>query len=137
MVDADPLPTVCGDPVQLVQLFQNLIDNAIKYSGATRPTVRITAERSGGDWRITVRDNGVGIDPQYHQQIFGIFKRLHGRDVPGTGIGLALTKRVVERHGGRIWVESAAGQGAAFTFTLPDIATYASDEAEEKTTASS
>ena len=119
IVEAEPLPTVRSDQVQMVQVFQNLIDNAIKYGGAGPPTVRISAERMDGNWKITVRDNGIGIDPRHHKQIFAVFKRLHGRDIPGTGIGLALAKRVVERHGGRIWVESEVGQGAAFHFTLP------------------
>jgi PAS domain S-box-containing protein len=123
IVEVDPLPTIHGDRVQMVQVFQNLIDNAIKYAGAAEPAVRISAARVNDDWQITVRDNGIGIDPRHHQQIFAIFKRLHGRDVPGTGIGLALAKRVVERHGGRIWVESNDGLGSAFTFTLPAIAT--------------
>jgi signal transduction histidine kinase len=112
----------------MVQVFQNLIDNAIKYAGAVEPAVRISAERVNDHWRITVRDNG--IDPRHHKQIFAIFKRLHGRDVPGTGIGLARTKRVVERHGGRIWVESDDGLGSAFTFTLPAIATPEPDNAQ-------
>lgn len=121
VIEAPDLPDVRGDRVQLVQVFQNLIDNAIKYAGGKQPVIRISAERIGDEWRIAVRDQGVGIDPQHHQQIFGIFKRLHGRDVPGTGIGLALIKRVVERHGGTIHVESTAGQGAAFIFTLPAV----------------
>jgi len=119
IVEAEPLPTVRSDQVQMVQVFQKLIDNAIKYGGTGQPTVRISAERMDGDWKITVRDNGIGIDPRHHTQIFAVFKRLHGRDIPGTGIGLALAKRVVERHGGRIWVESDVGHGAAFNFTLP------------------
>lgn len=119
VVDAEPLPTVRGDHVQMVQVFQNLIDNAIKYGAAAQPSVRISAGRMNGNWTITVKDNGMGIDPVYHKQIFAVFKRLHGREVPGTGIGLALTQRVVERHGGRIWVESNVGLGAAFVFTLP------------------
>lgn len=131
VIDAQQLPIVRGDQVQLVQVFQNLIDNAIKYAGGNQPVVRISAESTGGDWRIAVRDNGVGIDPQHHLQIFGIFKRLHGREVSGTGIGLALARRVVERHGGRIWVESSGGQGSAFIFTLPGVATAEPDAAEQ------
>jgi signal transduction histidine kinase len=104
-----------------VQVFQNLIDNAIKYRSAAAPHITIYTEPAGALFRIFVRDNGVGIEPQFQQQIFGIFKRLHGRDVPGTGIGLALVKRVVERHGGRIHVESAGGHGATFVFTLPGV----------------
>ena len=82
IVEAEPLPTVRSDQVQMVQVFQNLIDNAIKYGGSAQPTVRISAERTGGDWKITVRDNGIGIDPRHHTQIFAVFKRLHGRDIP-------------------------------------------------------
>lgn len=121
VVEVGPLPAIHGDRVQMVQVFQNLIDNAIKYAGAAEPAVRISAERVDDDWRITVTDNGIGIDPRHREQIFAIFKRLHGREVPGTGIGLALAKRVVERHGGRIWVDSNDGHGSAFTFTLPAI----------------
>jgi signal transduction histidine kinase len=132
IVETDPLPTVRGDQVQMVQVFQNLIDNAIKYGGSGRPTVRISAGRMDGNWRITVKDNGIGIDPMHHKQIFDVFKRLHGRDIPGTGIGLALAKRVVERHGGRIWVESEAGQGAAFHFTLPGTEPPGPDGAKDR-----
>ncbi|HTA40808.1 MAG TPA: ATP-binding protein [Bryobacteraceae bacterium] len=120
VITAEELPTVRGDRVQLVQVFQNLIDNAIKYAGGKQPVIEISAEKAEEHWQITVRDHGIGIDPHHHKQIFGIFKRLHGRDVPGTGIGLALIKRVVERHGGSIRVDSNVGQGAAFSFTLPD-----------------
>lgn len=119
LIETENLPIVRGDSVQLVQVFQNLIDNAIKYAGAKKPRIQISAEKAGDEWAVTVRDEGVGIDPQHHQQIFGIFKRLHGREVPGTGIGLALVQRVVERHGGKIRVESTQGEGAAFIFTLP------------------
>jgi light-regulated signal transduction histidine kinase (bacteriophytochrome) len=127
-VQADPLPTVRCDQVQMVQVFQNLIDNAIKYAGAVQPLVHISAEKVGAEWRFHVKDNGIGIDPDYRRQIFGIFKRLHGRDVPGTGIGLALTKRVVERHGGHIWVEANVPRGTTFAFTLPDTADSASSD---------
>lgn len=119
LIETGDLPIVHGDSVQLVQVFQNLIDNAIKYAGAKKPRIQISAEKAGDERAVTVRDEGVGIDPQHHQQIFGIFKRLHGREVPGTGIGLALVQRVVERHGGKIRVESSQGEGAAFIFTLP------------------
>lgn len=126
----EPLPTVRGDQVQLVQVFQNLIENAIKYRGTAPPRIQVSAEQPGSDWTITVRDNGVGIDARYHERIFGLFKRLHGREVPGTGIGLALAKRVIERHGGRIWVESALGHGSAFRFTLPAYVTTPADDRE-------
>lgn len=129
-IEAMDLPTVRGDAVQLVQVFQNLIDNAIKYAGGKQPVIRISVADSGDYREITVRDEGVGIDPRYHQQIFGIFKRLYGRDVPGTGIGLALIKRVIERHGGTIHVESREGEGAAFMFTLPGVISTERDQTE-------
>ena len=120
VVTHDPLPRVMADRGQLVQLFQNLIGNAIKFHGEKPPRVHVSAERKPGDWLFTVRDNGVGLDPEYAERIFVIFQRLHGREeYPGTGIGLAICKKVVERHGGRIWVVSQIGQGATFYFTLP------------------
>lgn len=115
----DPLPELYSDFVQLTQIFQNLISNSIKYRGDNPPRIHVSAEETEDDWVFSVRDNGIGIDPKYHEQIFGIFKRLHGREFPGTGIGLALVKRIVEKHGGRIWVESETGKGATFRFTLP------------------
>jgi signal transduction histidine kinase len=118
-ISHDPLPTVQSDFAQLGQVFQNLIGNSIKYRSEAPPRIHISVEESDDDWTFCFRDNGIGIDPRYHQQIFGIFKRLHGREFPGTGIGLALCKKIVERHGGRIWVESELGQGATFKFTLP------------------
>lgn len=115
----DPLPTVWGHGVQLAQVFQNLISNAIKYSGGSRPRVHISAQISNRRAIFCVADRGIGIDSKYHDRIFGLFKRLHGRNVPGTGIGLATCKKIIEQHGGRIWVESKAGEGAAFYFTVP------------------
>ena len=123
VITADPLPRVLGSEVHFVQLFQNLIANAIKYQGEHPPAVRITGREDKGEWHFEVADNGIGIAPEYHQQIFGVFKRLHGKKVPGTGVGLAICQRVVERHGGRIWVESEPGKGTTFCFTLPVTAT--------------
>ncbi len=114
------LPTVTGDPAQLSQLFLNLIGNAIKYNQDGHPRVEISARRDGELWILRVADNGIGIDPQYHEQIFRIFTRLHTRDeYEGTGIGLALCRRILERHRGRIWLESSEGNGTAVFFTLP------------------
>jgi light-regulated signal transduction histidine kinase (bacteriophytochrome) len=120
VVTHDPLPTVMADGGQLGQLFQNLIANAITFHGEEPPAVHVSAERKANEWLFSVRDNGVGLDPQYAERIFVIFQRLHDREeYPGTGIGLAICKKVVERHGGRIWVVSQVGQGATFYFTLP------------------
>jgi PAS domain S-box-containing protein len=119
-VTRDPLPKVSGDATRLTQLFQNLIGNALKYRGNEPPRIEIEARREDSHWRLTVRDNGVGIDPQFHERIFEMFQRLHTpQERPGTGIGLALCKKIVEGHGGRLWVESQPGRGAAFHFTLP------------------
>jgi PAS domain S-box-containing protein len=122
--DADisvaPLPRVQGDRGQLRQLFQNLLDNAMTYSGDEPPRIRVSAEREGSQWRLSVSDEGVGIDPGDADRIFEVFQSLHGPDDQGSGIGLALCKRIVERHGGDIWVESSPGEGATFSFTLPN-----------------
>ena len=115
----DPLPEVYSDFGQLTQVFQNLISNSIKYRSEATPRIHVSCAESEDDWTFSVEDNGIGIDARYHEQIFGIFKRLHGREFPGTGIGLALVKRIIERHGGRIWVESEPGKGATFRFTIP------------------
>jgi signal transduction histidine kinase len=122
-VKVGPLPRVLADETQLAQLFQNLVSNALKFHGEAPPRVEVSAERQGPDWwRFTVRDSGLGIDPQYFERIFIIFQRLHGREeYPGTGIGLAICKKIVERHGGRIGVESRPGEGATFWFTLPAV----------------
>jgi PAS domain S-box-containing protein len=119
-VTYDPLPTVQGDEVQLGQLWQNLIGNALKFRSGSVPRIHLGVTDSPEEWTIEVRDNGIGIEPQYFERIFMVFQRLHNKgEYPGTGIGLAICKKVVERHGGRIWVESRAGEGTSFHFTLP------------------
>jgi PAS domain S-box-containing protein len=124
-VKVGPMPAVLADESQLTQLFQNLLANALKFHGQEPPRVEVAAEPQGRDtWRFTVKDNGLGIDPQYFERIFIIFQRLHGREeYPGTGIGLAICKKIVERHGGRIGVESRPGEGSTFWFTLPAVPT--------------
>jgi len=118
-ITGDYLPRVNGYEPHFVQLFQNLISNALKYRGQQTPRIHVSAMNESGMWRLAVADNGIGIDPRYHRQIFGVFKRLHDKTIPGTGMGLAICQRVVERYGGRIWVESQVNQGAKFYFTLP------------------
>lgn len=118
-VTHDPLPPVLADPGQLVQLFQNLLRNALKFHGEKPPKVHVSARPDGEGWLFSVADEGIGIAPEHFERIFGIFQRLHGRDeYPGTGIGLAICRKIVERHGGRIRVDSAPGKGATFSFTL-------------------
>ncbi len=119
-VTSDVLPVVLGSELQLVQVMQNLVGNALKFrrEGVT-PTVRVTSARDGDEVRVSVRDNGIGIEARYLERIFVMFQRLHRReDYPGTGLGLAICRRVVERHGGRMWVESTPGEGSTFHFTL-------------------
>jgi PAS domain S-box-containing protein len=119
-VEVGPLPEVTVDPVQLTQVFQNLIGNAIKFHGAEPPRIRISAMRLDRGWQFSVQDNGIGIDPRHCDKIFEVFQRLHTQDqYSGTGIGLAICKKIVESHGGRIWVESKPGEGATFHFTIP------------------
>ena len=118
-ITADELPEVTGDRSQLEQLLLNLLGNAIKYHGAEAPRVHIKAQIRDDDWLFEVRDNGIGIAPKHQQQVFEIFKRLHDqKHYPGTGIGLAICRRVIDRHGGKIWVESKPGEGSAFFFTI-------------------
>jgi two-component system, sensor histidine kinase and response regulator len=119
VVTHDPLPTVAGNEAGLVRLFANLIGNSIKYRRADTPHIYISAAERRGFWQFEFRDNGIGIDPEYWDRIFTVFKRLHGREYPGSGVGLALCKRVVENHGGTIWLESIPGEGSTFYFTIP------------------
>lgn len=121
IITHDRLPTVRGDAKQLAQVFQNLLSNAIKFHGDQPPRIHISAQRKQDEWLFSVRDQGIGIDPQFAGRIFVIFQRLHTRtEYPGTGIGLAICKKIIERHGGRIWVESELGKGATFWFSIPD-----------------
>lgn len=120
-VTHDPLPMVMASPSQMTQVLQNLIGNAIKYHGDAPPTVHVSALQKSGVWQFSIKDNGIGIDPQYADRVFIIFQRLHTKkEYPGTGIGLAICKKMIERHGGQIWLESEGeGKGTAFKFTLP------------------
>ena len=120
-IDIGELPTVSGDRTMLVQLLQNLVGNALKFRGETKPEVRVRAERDPEGWRLSVGDNGIGIEPEHADQIFDVFGRLHSQaEYPGFGVGLSICKQIAESHGGRIWVESSPGVGATFVFTLPD-----------------
>jgi signal transduction histidine kinase len=118
-VEASSLPTLVVDGLQITQLFQNLIGNAIKYKGERTPIIRISAQRTSSEWVFAVADNGQGFDPRYAERIFGLFQRLQGRDVEGTGMGLTIARRIVERHGGKIWADSKLGSGSTFYFSLP------------------
>ena len=120
-VTHDRLPVVTGDEGQLAQVFQNLIGNAIKFRGEEAPRIHVSSRFADGEWVFAVRDNGIGFDPQYADRIFLVFQRLHNRsEYPGTGIGLAICKKIVDRHGGRIWVDSHPGAGSTFFFTIPE-----------------
>jgi len=118
VLEAGRLPTVYADKVQMIQLFQNLISNAIKYKSQDSPRIQIAAEQNATEWVLSVCDNGIGIPAEYKEYVFGVFKRLHGNAQAGTGVGLAICKSIVERHGGRIWVESEPGQGSTFKFSI-------------------
>jgi Bacteriophytochrome (light-regulated signal transduction histidine kinase) len=118
-VTHDKLPTEVADEMQMVQLFQNLIGNAIKFRRCEGPRIHVSARAESNEWIFSVHDNGIGIEPQFFDRIFTIFQRLHGREeYPGTGIGLTVSKKIVERHGGRIWLESEPGKGTTFYFTI-------------------
>ncbi len=119
-VTADPLPVVLGDRAQLGQLLQNLLSNALKFRNGRPPTVHVGARRDGDRWVISVADDGIGIPPEFHERVLGVFQRLHTQaEYPGTGIGLAICQRVVERHGGALWIESTPGEGSTFHVALP------------------
>ncbi len=121
VITHDSLPTVMADSSQLLQLFQNLVGNGIKFRNGGAPQIKVSAAEKENEWLFSVSDNGIGIDPKHKYQVFQIFQRLHSRnDYPGTGIGLAVSKKIVERHGGRIWVESEPGKGSTFYFTIPN-----------------
>ena len=120
LVVADDLPVVCAHQGLIAQLFTNLVGNAVKFHGPRPPRVEVSASRQEGEWRFAVADNGIGIEAQYANRVFDVFERLHTRsEYPGTGIGLALCRKIVELHRGRIWLESQPGVGTTFYFTLP------------------
>jgi light-regulated signal transduction histidine kinase (bacteriophytochrome) len=120
-ITMDPLPTLEVDQTRIVLILQNLIGNALKYRGAESPRIHISARQEQDAWTFSVRDNGLGIDSQYFEKIFGIFQRLHGREYPGNGIGLAVCRKILEHYGGRMWVESQKDIGSTFYFRLPAI----------------
>jgi light-regulated signal transduction histidine kinase (bacteriophytochrome) len=131
VITHDALPMVLADDVQLGQLLQNLVGNAIKFHGAKAPRIHVGAERNGQGWKIFVRDNGIGIAPEHYERIFVIFQRLHTKtQYAGTGIGLAICKKIAERHGGHIWVEGTPGGGSTFCFTIADAKSFDSKEQE-------
>ena len=118
-ISYEQMPVVRGNRIALVQLFQNLLSNAVKYGGSEPPRIRISAQQQDRRWLFAVEDKGIGIAPAYHQRIFTLFQRLNPQEYPGTGIGLTLCRKIVQRHGGEIWVESDLGKGSTFFFTLP------------------
>jgi light-regulated signal transduction histidine kinase (bacteriophytochrome) len=120
VVEVGPLPIVQADRGQMVQVFQNLLSNAVKFHGSEPPKVVVSGRDAGKEWEFAIQDNGIGIDPRYVEKVFRVFRRLHTvEEFPGTGIGLALCRRIIERHGGRIWMEPAEGGVSVFRFTLP------------------
>jgi light-regulated signal transduction histidine kinase (bacteriophytochrome) len=120
-VTAEALPVVFADATQVIQVFQNLVGNALKFKGEDAPQIHVSAEKVDGMWKFCVRDNGIGIDPRAHYRIFQIFQRLNEREkYPGSGIGLSVCKKIIERLGGKIWVESEIGKGSRFYFTFPE-----------------
>ncbi len=122
LISHDPLPTIMADKTQITQVFQNLISNALKFRSESQPEIKISVEKRKNDWLFGVMDNGIGIDPKHSDRIFDVFKRLHKKkDYPGTGIGLSICKKIIERHGGQIWVESELGKGSIFYFTLTNL----------------
>jgi signal transduction histidine kinase len=122
VITVEPLPTVRGETPQMAHVFQNLISNALKYrKKESHPVIRITAERAGSEWTISVKDHGIGFEQRYAERIFGLFKRLHKAEYPGTGLGLAICKRIVERYGGRIWADGEPGESATFRFQLTGV----------------
>jgi light-regulated signal transduction histidine kinase (bacteriophytochrome) len=132
-INYEALPVIKADPGQMSQLFQNLIGNAIKFRGDRPPLIEIKAEPANGTWQFAVADNGMGLEPQHAERIFQVFQRLHSRTAyPGTGIGLAICQKIVERHGGHIWVESKPGEGSTFLFTIP-VTTHPSGHFERGT----
>jgi signal transduction histidine kinase len=137
-ITSGPLPDLEADPLKMSLVFQNLISNAIKFrQPAQKPQIHIEARNDGGVWRVSVSDRGIGFDPKYSEKIFGAFQRLHGKsEYPGTGIGLAICKRIIEWHGGRIWAEARPGEGATFHFTLPALAESLSAAFDSAETAS-
>ncbi len=118
-IECGPLPVILGDQQQIVQLLQHLLKNAIQYGSEAPPEIRVTAEERDGEWLFAVADNGTGFETAYSEKIFEVFKRLHAQDGDSNGMGLALSRKIVERHGGRIWAESTLGKGSTFYFTLP------------------
>jgi light-regulated signal transduction histidine kinase (bacteriophytochrome) len=122
LVTHDPLPELYGDPNQICYIFASLIENGIKFRSECRPEIHVAAIPHESDWLFSIRDNGIGIDPRHSDRIFGVFKRIHNEAYPGAGMGLAIANRIVERHGGTIWVESQVGLGATFFFSLSSTA---------------